>query len=258
MSSSSPIVVGYWNIRGLASALRMIVMYNEVPLICENYDLLEKEEGGFSASPWMELKPALKEVNPLMNLPYMKDGDILITQSNACLVYLGKKFDMLGGNFKEEMDCHQLLCEVMDLRNQAVRFFYGGDVTTVVQWLETMMSSNSNFAKLEAWKALNNPSVLTAFIGVSPTVVDFHIWEMCDQFRICAKLFSAPDPLLQFPLLQQFHHHFREIPRNQRYFQSKLAELPLNNLSAVIGSTPSGVQYVHGQKNDWKGSSGTY
>ena len=36
-------------------------------------------------------KPVLKQKNSLINLPYLIDGDLVVTQSNSVLLYLGKK-----------------------------------------------------------------------------------------------------------------------------------------------------------------------
>ena len=70
--SSSDIVVGYWGIRGLGAPLRMMVLFHGgYKLHCENYDLLDKPEGGYDASAWFDKKPALKEKQPLINLPYI-------------------------------------------------------------------------------------------------------------------------------------------------------------------------------------------
>lgn len=62
-----------------------------------------------------------------MNLPYILDTDsegrsVTVTQSNACMLYLGRKFDMLGDSTAKQSLCEQLLCEVYDLRNQMVRW----------------------------------------------------------------------------------------------------------------------------------------
>ena len=66
------VVVGYWGIRGLAAPLRMMVLFHGgYKLQCENYDLLDKPEGGFDASAWFSKKPELKEKHPLINLPYI-------------------------------------------------------------------------------------------------------------------------------------------------------------------------------------------
>ncbi len=90
--STESVVVGYWSIRGLGAPLRMMVMYAGVPLQAENYDVTMPAEGGFDLSHWFGTKPALKERNALVNLPYIIDGDFVVSQSNACCVYLGRKF----------------------------------------------------------------------------------------------------------------------------------------------------------------------
>ena len=88
------IEIGYWGIRGLAAPLRAMLMYHGTPFISTNYDLLDKPDDafGFQAPAWfMDRKPAMKEINPLANLPFLVDGDVIISQSNACLMYLGRK-----------------------------------------------------------------------------------------------------------------------------------------------------------------------
>lgn len=74
---------------------RMMVMYAGNPLVAMNYCCKSKADGGYDLSSWYSVKPELRELNPLINLPYVKDGDKLITQTNACLQYLGRKLNML-------------------------------------------------------------------------------------------------------------------------------------------------------------------
>merc|ERR1712137_756018 len=88
------------------------------------YEVTEKEGGGWDVSSWFSKKPALKERNALMNLPYVIDGDNVITQSNACLMYLGRKFNLVGKNDSDLAKVEQTLCEVFDLRNNCVKLFY--------------------------------------------------------------------------------------------------------------------------------------
>jgi glutathione S-transferase len=52
-----------------------------------------------SGEAWGKDKAALKERNPLMNLPYLKEvftdgSDAVTTQSNACLVYLDARLGL--------------------------------------------------------------------------------------------------------------------------------------------------------------------
>ena len=63
-------------------------------------------------------KGELMAKNSMMNLPYIIDGETIVTQSNSCLLYLGKKL----GIDKEEFffHNHQVLDQAMDLRNDTM------------------------------------------------------------------------------------------------------------------------------------------
>ena len=104
-SMASQITIGYWSIRGLAAPLRMMLMYSGIPFQSTSFDVVAKEGGGWDISDWSNQKPALKAKNPLMNLPYLIDGDVVVAQSNACFLYLGRKLKMLGTNELELTEC---------------------------------------------------------------------------------------------------------------------------------------------------------
>ena len=95
----------------------------------------QHEDGSWGNSTWFShRKPELKQLNPLINLPFVIDGDVVqhspppqeistplhlisalqqvVTQSNACLAYLGRKFNMYGTTPLESVRCDELLCEV--------------------------------------------------------------------------------------------------------------------------------------------------
>ena len=76
---------------------------------------------------------ALAEANPLMNLPYIIDGQVrkifeialflffvddkfghqmVVTQSNACLLFLGRKFNLLGSNDRDLSLIEQCIFQV--------------------------------------------------------------------------------------------------------------------------------------------------
>lgn len=260
------LTVGYWSIRGLAAPLRMMVMYNNIPLVCHNYECVENEtKDGYDRSDWYNVKPQFQEKNPLMNLPYVIDGDLIVTQSNACLQYLGRKFDMIGSNPKEQIDCDQLLCECTDLRNSVVGIGYSS-LKNIRAWLDSMEAKDSNLDKLNKWLVRKYPDLSAIsesdalfFVGEKPTAPDFHIWEMCDQISLMSQYYNEPSPFLLFAHLAKFHDRFAQLPNNQRYLKSKLAQLPTNNIRAqTFGATPSGDAWVWGSEKYWKGSSGTY
>eukprot|EP00729_Bicosta_minor_P025211 gene25211-4085_t len=112
----------------LAAPLRMMAAYVGADAEFVMYFVEEKEGGGWDRSKWMEdAKPAIKEANALANLPYVKTEDgTVITQSNACLSFLARRFKLMGSNEKQVSETEQLMCQVMDLRNSAVSRFYSG------------------------------------------------------------------------------------------------------------------------------------
>ena len=69
--------IGYWSIRGLGAPCRMMTMYAGVKARFELYDLKPKEGGGWDGSAWFGSKKALKQRNPLMNLPCKKSFLVL-------------------------------------------------------------------------------------------------------------------------------------------------------------------------------------
>jgi hypothetical protein len=90
----------------------MMVMYSGRPLNCICYDYGIAKDGTFEGHSWFSVKDQLKAINPLINLPYVIDGKMIITQSNACLLHLGRKLLMMGKNEEEQSCCEQLICEV--------------------------------------------------------------------------------------------------------------------------------------------------
>ena len=74
------------------------------------------EGGGFNTDDWFIPKEELKKKNPLINLPYIVDDGVVITQSNACMEYLGTKFNLMGKTTLERGECTMLLCQAKDLR----------------------------------------------------------------------------------------------------------------------------------------------
>ena len=110
--SDPKVVVGYWKIRGLAAPLRMILEYKGI----EYENVLYEAHGcpgNWDVSSWFkEDKPKLLKENALMNLPYIQYDDVVVTQSNACLRFLGRKLDLNGKNEKEITNNDQVTISV--------------------------------------------------------------------------------------------------------------------------------------------------
>jgi glutathione S-transferase len=197
----------------------------------------------------------------LMNLPYVIDGDFVVSQSNACATYLGRKFGMMGDTPQESSNVEQLLCEAYDIRNGVVGFAYGRDTTPFSKYIANAIAAGGSIDKLNLWMSRKVVSVGSPefFVGSKASAADFCIWEILDQIKSMAAFFKEVDPFQNFPFLADFLTRFKALSQNARYFDSRLANLPCNNLSAKnFGATPSGEVATPSTPRPWNGSSGLY
>jgi glutathione S-transferase len=240
----TPLVeIGYWNIRGLGAPLRMMAMFAKLPFRVHAYALDEK----FDRTVWTEgPKVELKKANPFMNLPYVVDGDRVITQSNSCLAYLGRKTGLWGKTEDEIVLCETLLCEIYDIRNAVVRFSYPATPEQAAPFIDGVRSGS--LAKLE--QHLKNQREKSLFSAEKPflacgraTAPDFHLWELLDQIlTACAVYKHLADPAEFFAGLeniQAFFEGFGKLEAMQAYLGSSLHRMPFNNLPANFGSMDS-------------------
>lgn len=257
------ISVAYWQIKGLGAPLRMMVCYAGKKLRAVCYPLFPTEDGAgidYRNSGWMlDEKPDLRAKHPLTNLPWIQmagradEGEedvVFVTQSNACLSYLGRRLGLLGKNDAERTKCEELLCELMDIRNGMVRFAYPSTASkdTAEALMCQMGGVHGSFGKIEAHLALRPEAPY--LVGDSPTAPDFHLWEMLDQYHTMCQFFDTGhhvDPVhgsSSHGYLRAFYHNFRSLPQLERYFDSTLHALPFNNKGAHFGGHPTGRRWA--------------
>jgi len=265
MDNYNEITVGYWSTKGLGSATRQMVIYSGTPLKAKIYKLLTISNNNnldFDGSSWHDNdKKILKKRNSLINLPYidLKDknnNDILISQSNACLSYLGRKFNMFGSNNSEMSQCEQLLNETVDLRNLITSFAYTHfsdqkEENNQANEVFKKAFENSNLGKIqkfECWIKLNKNTDNFFLVNNKISAADFNLFDVLDFYFEFIKHYSFAkntdfDKILielGFPFLSKFYLNFKKLPQMKKYFNSILYKLPYTNKSANFGSGING------------------
>ncbi|KAL4459319.1 hypothetical protein ABPG74_017932 [Tetrahymena malaccensis] len=103
------ITLGYWTHRGFAQHIRLLLEYLEI-----EYEEKLYTEGG---DEWYNKDKKELKTN-FSNLPYLLDGDLVITESRVIPVYLVKKlkrFDLLGQNADGSFNINEIaVLQVMD------------------------------------------------------------------------------------------------------------------------------------------------
>jgi len=173
-------VLGYWAIRGLAERLRLLLEYCEIPYTEEKYEGPEGRVRWFS-----KVKPSLLEKNAAINLPYLIDGDQVITESDAIVVHLcykANKTELLGRDVKEQVALATAHGVFKDLYPNYIKLVYGSYNET--RTFETALKESSDiFAPY--LKKLNGLLGKKEYICGNLTWLDF---GLADFFQILSLL----------------------------------------------------------------------
>ncbi|KAG7364679.1 glutathione S-transferase, C-terminal domain containing protein [Nitzschia inconspicua] len=253
-------ILGYWSIRGLAAPLRMMLAAAEVNHWIIMYDVTEEKEGGWGKDSYFNEKDWLREkYNPLMNCPFVVDcaNERVIVQTNAIFSFLGRELNMLGETPDDQVKCEELLCEVMDIRNQMVRFAYAASTENDKSDAELLMNSSGpvsrGFDKLEVSMKRSRSKFL---VGDRPSAPDFHLWEMMDQFIHLCRFYNLDAPFHSGHrgCLFSYYSQLQSLPNVKAYMESDLhKDVPFNNPYARFGSWPGSCgQYRRGGTTPWK------
>eukprot|EP01127_Copromyxa_protea_P003329 TRINITY_DN13160_c0_g1_i1.p1 TRINITY_DN13160_c0_g1~~TRINITY_DN13160_c0_g1_i1.p1 ORF type:complete len:240 (-),score=48.95 TRINITY_DN13160_c0_g1_i1:24-665(-) len=188
------------------------------------YPVHYPEDGSIDKSAWFNVKPEFVKKNPLMNLPYLIDGDLVITQSNPCLMHVARKFGLVGTNESDLVKVEQAVAQAFDFRNDSTDAWYGKSVEDVKKMMESGAFS-AHYTKFEAWLAHNG----TKFTALDkPTIGDFALFEMIDSHEIFAKHHNLASPLASCPKLAAFYKAILELPELKSYFEGSEYKLPCN------------------------------
>ncbi|XP_076313464.1 glutathione S-transferase Mu 1-like [Tachypleus tridentatus] len=213
--------LAYWNIRGLAQPIRLLLAYNETEFEDKRYNYGPPPD--FDRSSWLNEKYTLGLDFP--NLPYYIDGDTKISQSGAILHHLARKYKMDGETEQEKIRIDMAEQQLVDFRMGFGRLAYSPDFENLkddyLKDLPTQLKLFSVFLGKNKW-----------FAGDKLSYVDFVIYDMLDQHKI-----FAPDCYKDFPNLKEFLDRFEGLPTIQSYMKSdKYIKWPLNGDMAKFGS----------------------
>ncbi|XP_030417070.1 glutathione S-transferase Mu 1-like [Gopherus evgoodei] len=212
-----PMVLGYWDIRGLAHAIRLLLEYTGTAYEDKMYSCGEAPD--YDKSQWINEKEKLGLDFP--NLPYLIDGQTKLTQSNAILRYIARKHKLCGETEEEMLRVDMLENQAMDFRMSLVMIAYNPDFEKVklgyLEQLPEKLKLVSQFLGKRKW-----------FAGEKITFVDFLMYDILDQNRM-----FEPKCLDQFQNLKDFLDRFEALEKIAAYMSSsRFMKTPINNRMA--------------------------
>lgn len=226
------IELGYWAIRGLAQPIRFLLAYAKAPFsevrigVNQNGSLIEEE-----SADWESHKHSLGMAFP--NLPYLIDKsgstEIRLTQSNAVLRYLARRYDFYGDSAAEQVTIDVLQEEAYDFRNHIVKAAYtlGDDYPAAfAEFTDTAIPRYLGGFERYLAKQENG----SHFVGKRTSLVDFVLYELIWQASI-----MVPGSVSQSnrPTLFAFIETFAKHPNIAAYMASEgYIERPVNSVWA--------------------------
>jgi glutathione S-transferase len=234
VQENAEITLGYWAIRGLAQPIRLLLACADVPFsevrlgVLQDGTLLSEDQEG---EDWERVRATL--AMPFPNLPYLIDtssaSPVRLSQSNAILRYLARRFDYYGDSEIERVEIDVLQDEAYDFRNEiiAVAYTSGEDYAGVYE----NFISNTLPHYLDSFEAyLAGRKNRSFFVGSRLSLVDFVLYELLWQMTL-----MVPKSIAQAsrPTLFAYLKAFEKTPGIASYLQSKnYIEHPINMPSA--------------------------
>eukprot|EP01017_Pseudomicrothorax_dubius_P003569 TRINITY_DN10545_c0_g1_i3.p1 TRINITY_DN10545_c0_g1~~TRINITY_DN10545_c0_g1_i3.p1 ORF type:complete len:214 (+),score=52.07 TRINITY_DN10545_c0_g1_i3:75-716(+) len=199
------LVIAYWNIRGVAELSRRLLEYVGLSYVNKFYELSNAVE-------WFQDKQTLN--HPFPNLPYIKDGDKVICESEAVHLYIilksGKK-ELLGRNDEDMVTLASVKGVIGDIQKDMTVLFHG----KLDQEAKTKLFAEKLIPRLQKLDKFVEGK--KHVIGDYVTFIDFYFYNILDQFL---QHFER-DILNDYPNIRTINRNFEEIPAIKAYHETE-------------------------------------
>jgi glutathione S-transferase len=225
------LTLGYWGIRGLGQPIRFLLVaagarFSEVRLgVLQDGTLMNEHEEG---EDWKRVRSTLDM--PFPNLPYLIDTNngspVFLSQSNAILRHLARRFVFYGDSEAERSEIDVLQDEAYDFRNTIIEAAYtrGNDYSAAFEHFVSNVLPRylDNFENYLADRKNKH-----FFVGSRLSLVDFVLYELFWQMTLMVQ-----NSITEFkrPTLFAFIKAFEKNPRITSYRLSEnYIERPINS-----------------------------
>jgi glutathione S-transferase len=231
VQENAEITLGYWGIRGLGQPIRFLLVCADVPFsevrlgVRQDGTLLDEDK---EDEDWASVRATL--AMPFPNLPYLIDtssaSPVRLSQSNAILRYLARRFDYYGDSETDRVEIDVLQDEAYDFRNEIIDTAYtlGEGYAAVYE----NFSSNTLPRYLDSFEDyLADRDNQNFYVGSRLSLVDFILYELLWQMTL-----MVPNSITESnrPTLFAFIKAFEKTPRIANYLQSEnYIEHPINS-----------------------------
>eukprot|EP01017_Pseudomicrothorax_dubius_P036905 TRINITY_DN5344_c0_g1_i1.p1 TRINITY_DN5344_c0_g1~~TRINITY_DN5344_c0_g1_i1.p1 ORF type:complete len:224 (-),score=69.54 TRINITY_DN5344_c0_g1_i1:166-837(-) len=192
---SAKVILGYWGFRGRGEPLRLLMEYLRIPFEDRRY----RDMGTYLSDA-----AELKEKFPLINLPFIVDGDVVLTESQAIGYYLcqrAKRDELLGRDKAQVLKIRVIFGVCEELVLAAMQSF-------ALQTVDQVFPVRVHPRIKDLGKYINKEG----FAAGDLTIVDFFLYETITLIQFLDKTI-----LELAPNLKDYMRRFEEIPEVKEY-----------------------------------------
>jgi len=201
---------GYWSIKGRGGAAKMALAYAGEDYEDIVYDMKPikgaDDPRATSREDWERQKSKLGL--PLPNLPWYIDENVKLTQSNAILRHIGRKYNLYGQNDIEASEIDMLIDTALDILDEAVKVAFDLDWETSAkkhpEAMEPKMKQLSDYIGSKKF-----------LLGDKITIADFAMYVALDYHTALDE-----ECLKKFPNLDNYIKNINSEPKIKAFFKS--------------------------------------
>lgn len=229
-ASSPPPTLVYWDIVGLANPLRMALVLGSQE---EWRDVRIDATSPRGKDPWFQAKEKLAREMDFPNLPYYVDSKVALSQSDAILRYLGRKFGLMG----DEGHAHRVdvvIEQVKDEEGALTMHSYRTGPAQLLVWFEHSIGTI-----IERWaKFFSGRDFVT---GAKLSVADLKLYTYIYKLTVVQDILGSKATAAAMAgaggWLADYMKRVEEVPRLKEYMVSgRYLRRPLNNPSALFNN----------------------
>eukprot|EP01017_Pseudomicrothorax_dubius_P044272 TRINITY_DN7469_c0_g1_i1.p1 TRINITY_DN7469_c0_g1~~TRINITY_DN7469_c0_g1_i1.p1 ORF type:complete len:243 (+),score=94.65 TRINITY_DN7469_c0_g1_i1:87-815(+) len=199
---SQPIVLGYWNVQGRIEPIRQLCEYIKFPYTNKIYE---------DAATWAADKAKLN--TPFPNIPYLIDGEKVITETGAMKQYILQKanrLDILGRTDEERVEERLLTGYIDDTARDIIFLLH----TPTWEAAKEKVINEKTIPRLK--KLDDRLAGRKHLTGDNVTLIDFGSYTI---FQILKKL--DPTAISRHANLTNVINNYENIPELKAYFASE-------------------------------------
>lgn len=239
--ANDKVILGYWNTRGLGQSCRMVLEHLEVPYEDKQYTLRKSETGEWSVAEWAKDKYSLDI--PFPNLPYIIDGDVKLSQSNAVIKYIARKYSkdgsMLGKDQAAMARVDQIIDVIADLNKAMTAAVYCGPDEVDAKMKSLLSNDVKKFLRSFA-DFLKGKKYL---MGDYLTVADFILYEKIHVLRLMyPDIYDSPE----HEIFKTYLYSVASLPKVAEFIASDRCEQKQVNNYVAAWQGPTAVDAPRG------------